>query len=221
MAPATPTERGTGEIPTSVEAPPPDPNAPPPTDVAPTPPPEPVAPPEPPPTPPTPDTVTPAPAPAAAPSDGNLLVKDEAQANSLRRKGVAIMVAGGIVTLAGLASSIAFTIRGTQYEGLLLNAEEDYNKYKKHGCAYEAMREGSACDQLTKRISSHNETIDFNDRATKAAGAAIAAGVLVMVAGGIVYRLGIKKLKSGDIARMRLQPTIGRSFAGFSLQGRF
>ena len=166
--------------------------------------------------PPTPDTVTPPPA-----ADGNLLVKDEAQANSLRKKGLAVMIGGGVITLAGLATQIAFTIRGTQYEGLLKTAQEDYNV---RNCAYKVdVKEGSPCDQLSGRINGHGEKIDFADRATKAAGAAIASGVLVMVAGGIIYRLGIKKLKSGDIAsrRFQMQPTMSRSYGGFVLQARF
>lgn len=213
-------ERGTGDVPTSIEAPPPvDGTTPPPGDVtAPPPPTEPIAPPpEPTPPPPTPETVTPPPAPA---SDDNLLVKDEAQANSLRKKGIAVMVAGGVITIAGLATSVAFTIRGRQYESLLLTAEEDYNV---RNCAYKNVKEGDPCDQLAGRVNGHNERIDFADRATRAAGAAMAAGVLVTVAGGIIYRLGIKKLKSGDIAsrRFQMQPAISRSFGGIILQGRF
>jgi len=173
---------------------------------------------EPPPaTPPTPETVTPPPTVPAG--DDNLLVKDEAQANQLRKKGIAVLVTGGIITIAGLATSIAFTIRGTQYEGLLKTAQEDYNV---RNCAYKVdVKEGSPCDQLSGRINGHSDKIDFADRATKAAGAAIAAGVLVTVAGGIIYRLGIKKLKSGDIARMRVSPNFSPTGGGFVLQGRF
>ncbi len=153
--------------------------------------------------------------------DDNLLVKDEAQANQLRKKGIAVLVTGGIITIAGLATSIAFTIRGTQFEGLLQTAQEDYNV---RNCAYKVdVKEGSPCDQLSTRINGHQDKIDFSDRATKAAGAAIAAGVLVTVAGGIIYRLGIKKLKSGELAsrRFQMQPAIGRNFGGLVLQGRF
>jgi hypothetical protein len=209
-------ERAPGDVPTSIEEPPPA--EPPPGDVsAPPPPTEPVAPPPEPTPPPVAETVTPAPAPA---TDGNLLVKDEAQANALRKKGIAVMVAGGVITVAGLATSVAFTIRGRQFESLLLTAEEDYNV---RNCAYKNVKEGDPCDQLAGRVNGHNERIDFADRATKAAGAAMAAGVLVTVAGGIIYRLGIKKLKSGDIAsrRFQMQPAIGRSYGGFVLQGRF
>lgn len=214
----TPSERPTGDVPTSVEAPPPDPNAPPPTDVSTPPPPtEPVAPPpEPTPPPPTPETVKPPPSPSA---DGGLLVKDEAAAHQLRKKGLAVMITGGVVTLAGLATTIAFTIRGTQYDRLLVAAQEDFYDTN---CAYKLMpSKESKCGQLAARIDSHRETVEFDDRATKAAGAAMAAGVIVMVAGGIIYRLGIKKLKSGEIARMQVTPNVGRSFAGLSIMGRF
>lgn len=180
-------------------------------------PPESAAPLEPPTPPPTPETVEP---PPAAPNSGDLLVKDEAAANDLRKKGIAVMVAGGIVTIAGLATSIAFTVRGTQFEGLLQTAQEDFNT---RNCAYKSYDADDPCGQLNQRVINHNEKIDFADRATKAAGAAIAAGVIVTVAGGIIYRLGIKKLKSGELARGRIQmqPAIGRNYGGLMLQGRF
>lgn len=207
--------RPTGDVPTSIEGPP---ETTPPTGDIGTPPPT----TEPPATtpPPTPETVTPPPAVPPA-GDDNLLVKDEKQANELRKKGIAVLVTGGIITVAGLATSIAFTIRGTQFEGLLQTAQEDFNV---RNCAYKVdVKEGSPCDQLSGRINGHSEKIDFADRATKAAGAAMAAGVLVMVAGGIIYRLGIKKLKSGELAsrRLQMQPAIGRNFGGLVLQGRF
>ena len=203
--------RSPEDVPTSIESPPE--TSPQTGDVG-TPPP--VAPP--PATPPTPETVTPPPTVPAG--DDNLLVKDEAQANQLRKKGIAVLVTGGIITVAGLATSLAFTFRGTQYEGLLKTAQEDYNV---RNCAYKNVKEGDPCDQLAGRVNGHNERIDFADRATRAAGAAMAAGVLVTVAGGIIYRLGIKKLKSGDIAsrRFQMQPAISRSFGGIILQGRF
>ncbi len=226
-APATPTavpdERPIdAEIPQSVEGPPgdmvPPPGDPaPPADVAPppvapenVPPPEPLPPPE---------TVGPAPPPAPADNEGGLLVKDEAQANDLRRKGIGLMVAGGVVTLAGAITSIAFTVRGTQYEGLLLETAEEYNRTN---CSSKiSIKEGSKCDLLGKQVAKNTEGIEFDDRATRAAGAAIAAGVVITVVGGIVYRLGIKKLRSGDVARVRMQPAFGRNFNGLVLTGRF
>ena len=41
------------------------------------------------------------------------------------------------------------------------------------------------------------------------------------VIGGIIYRLGIKKLRSGEIARVRMQPMLSRGFSGLALTGRF
>ncbi len=185
-----------------------------------TPPPAPAEPPQPPEPPPAPETVAPAPAPAPSQyGDGNLLVKDEEQANELRRKGIGIMIVGGVITLAGAATSIGFTIRGTQYEKLLVESTENYNR---SNCSAKVMiTEGSKCDQLNNQISKNSDSIDFADRATRVAGAAIASGVVITVIGGIIYRLGIKKLRSGNVARVKMQPALGRGFAGLALTGRF
>ena len=83
------------------------------------------------------------------------------------------------------------------------------------------IHEGSKCEKLGQQRARNREGIEFGDRATRAAGAAIAAGVVVTVIGGIIYRLGINKLRSGDIARMRVQPAFGRNFNGLVLTGRF
>ena len=219
----TPDDRSLGEeVPQSIESPPSAETPPPaepqaPVDVV-APPPVPAAPPEPPPS----DVVGPPPPPtppAGPASDGNLLVKDQRQAQDLRRKGIGVMVAGGVVTLAGVVTSIAFTVRGTQYENLLVQTDEEYNRTD---CSSKpAINEGSKCDKLTKQRDHNRESIEFNDRATRAGGAAIAAGVVVTVVGGIIYRLGINKLRSGDVARMKLQPAFGRGFNGLVLTGRF
>ena len=220
------------EIPLSVEAPPGDATAPTPVegpatpdataapDAPPAPEPQPdVAPPATPEPPPTPETATPQPPPPNANFGTDLLVKDEAQAKDLRRRGAAIMITGGVVTLAGVASSIAFTIRGTQFENLLVGTQEEYNRAD---CSSKVnVKMGSKCDQLSNRQSSQRDSIEFSDRATRAAGAAIAAGVIVTVVGGIVYRLGVKKLRATDMARVRMTPAVGRNFGGLFLTGRF
>ena len=148
-----------------------------------------------------------------------LLVKDAEQANELRRKGIGIMITGGVITLAGTITSIAFTVRGTEYEKLLLTTSEQYNVAD---CSSKVtIKPNSKCDQLGKEIARDNAAIDFDDRATRVAGAAIASGVIVTVIGGIIYRLGIKKLRSGEIARVRMQPMLSRGFSGLALTGRF
>lgn len=204
------------ELPQAVEVAPSETPAP---EVAPAPPPAPAEPPPPEP-PPAPETAAPPPAPAPAQyGDGNLLVKDEEQANELRRKGIGVMITGGIITLAGAATSIGFTIRGTQYENLLVDSTENYNR---SNCSAKVMiAEGSKCDQINDQIAKNTEGVDFSDRATRVAGAAIASGVVITVVGGIIYRLGIKKLRSGDVARVKMQPALGRGFAGLALTGRF
>lgn len=216
--PATDARALDAGLPQAVEPLPPV-DAPPPPDVAaePPPPPEPATTPEPPP---PPEPVAPAPAPAASTfGDGNLLVKDAEQANELRRKGIGIMITGGVITLAGTITSIAFTVRGTEYEKLLLTTSEQYNVAD---CSSKVtIKPNSKCDQLGKEIARDNAAIDFDDRATRVAGAAIASGVIVTVIGGIIYRLGIKKLRSGEIARVRMQPMLSRGFSGLALTGRF
>ncbi len=231
-APPAPNERTLGdEIPLGVEGPAgTDPSAPPtegpqpppdapPTDVS-APPVEPETPPQPetPPEP-APETVAPAPPPSNANFGTDVLVKDEAQAKELRRKGAAIMITGGVVTIAGAITSIAFTIRGKQFDSLLIGSEEEYNRAD---CSSKVnVKEGSKCDLLSKRIASQNESIEFDDRATRAAGAAIAVGVVVTVVGGIIYRLGVKKLRGGELSRVQMQPAMGRNFGGLMLTGRF
>jgi len=223
--PTTPNARNLGdEVPQSIEAPPsPEPpTLPPPPDVAGTPP-VPETPPEPTPVPDPvvapPPTTSPAPPPGPAINDGSLLVKDQKQAEDLRRKGLGIMITGGVITLVGAATSIAFTIRGTQYERLLVDTEEEYNR---SNCSGKAMiGEDSKCDLLGKQRARNLEGIEFGDRATRAAGAAIAAGVVVTVVGGIIYRIGVNKLRSGNVARVQMQPAFGRNFNGVVLTGRF
>jgi len=221
----TPDARSLGdEVPQSIEAPPsPEPpTVPPPPDVAGTPP-VPETPPEPTPVPDPvvapPPTTSPAPPPGPAINDGSLLVKDQKQAEDLRRKGLGIMITGGVITLVGAATSIAFTIRGTQYERLLVDTEEEYNRSNCSGKA--VIGEDSKCDLLGKQRARNLEGIEFGDRATRAAGAAIAAGVVVTVVGGIIYRVGVNKLRSGNVARVQMQPAFGRNFNGVVLTGRF
>lgn len=219
-APAGPDDRALGdEIPTSIEAPPAG-EAPPPTDVASEPPP-PEVPAETPP-PPPPETVGPPPPPTpplGGPQSDSITVKDQEAANDMRRKGLGIMIAGGVVTVAGAVTSIAFTVRGTQYEGLLIETEEAYNRANCSGKA--TIKPGGTCEQLSNQVDKNRASIDFDDRATRVAGAAIAAGVLITVAGGIIYRLGVNKLKAGNFARVKMAPAIGRNFGGLMLTGRF
>lgn len=218
----TPDARTLGdEIPQSVEAPPsadPPPSDPPPTDVA-------APPPETPLEPTVPDPVVapppipPTPPPGPANNDGSLLVKDQQQAQDLRRKGLGVMITGGVITLVGAATSIAFTIRGTQYERLLVDTQEEYNRSNCSGRVEIAV--DSKCDLLSKQRARNTEGVEFGDRATRAAGAAIAAGVVVTVVGGIIYRLGVNRLRSGNVSRVQMQPAFGRNFNGVVLTGRF
>ena len=220
----TPDARTLGdEIPQSVEAPPsadPPPTEPPPvpTDVA-VPPPVPATPPPGPMIVPDPVVAPPPTPPGPANNDGSLLVKDQQQAQDLRRKGLGVMVTGGVITLVGAATSIAFTIRGTQYERLLVETQEEYNRSNCSGRVEIAV--DSKCDLLGKQRARNTEGVEFGDRATRAAGAAIAAGVVVTVVGGIIYRLGVNKLRSGNVARVQMQPAFGRNFNGVVLTGRF
>lgn len=150
-----------------------------------------------------PATEGPAPAPAPTPVD-------PVKANKLRVAGIGTMIAGGVLSLAGFAMIIGFSVRGNKFEEKLVTVED---KYSEEGCSGKG---GKECDAILVERTDIRNGILFSDYYTKLAGAGLAAGLLVTAIGGIVYRRGMKGL-SNNVARVRVSP----SFGGLSISGRF
>ena len=188
--------------PTDVQAPPTDPNAPP-ADVQ-----SPLTDPNaPPPTPPA-DTVAPAPAPGPAP----LTPVDLDKAKGLRRAGLGTMITGGVIALGSFATTLAFTIRGTRLEQDLISAEDNYQL---GNCS---STDSSKCDGLKADRDQIRDGILAADRTARITGGILAGGLLITAIGGIVYRVGMKRLSNADnLSRVRVSP----SFGGLTISGRF
>lgn len=189
--------------PTDVQAPPTDPNAPPPANVQ-----SPLTDPNaPPPTPPA-DTVAPSPAPGPAP----LTPVDLDKAKGLRRAGLGTMITGGVIALGSFATTLAFTIRGTRLEQDLISAEDNYQL---GNCS---STDSSKCDGLKADRDQIRDGIISADRTARITGGILAGGLLITAIGGIVYRVGMKRLSNADnLSRVRVSPTFG----GLMLSGRF
>lgn len=191
-------------------APSPDPGAwnptgePPPVEAA--PPTEPAPPAEP--APPEPETAAP---PPASPPPPALTPADTAQAQKMRNAGAGTMIAGGIVTLAGFAVTLGFTLRGNKLEKDLVGAED---AYQLGDCS--RVTSGD-CPSLTANRDEIRQGILDADRMTAVGGGILAGGILVTAIGGIIYRVGVRRLTNADVARVRVSPTFG----GLSISGRF
>lgn len=145
----------------------------------------------------------PAPEPAATPVD-------PVKANKLRVAGMGTMIAGGVLSLAGFAMILGFSIRGNKFEEDLVTIED---KYSSEGCSGKG---GKECNAIQAERTDIRNGILFSDYYTKLAGAGLAAGLLVTAIGGIIYRRGMKGL-SNNVARVRVSP----SWGGLSISGRF
>ena len=154
-------------------------------------------------TPPVAEGPAPAPEPAAKPVD-------PVKANKLRVAGMGTMIAGGVLSLAGFAMILGFSIRGNKFEEKLVTIED---KFSTEGCSGKG---GKECNAIQAERTEIRNGILFSDYYTKLAGAGLAAGLLVTAIGGIIYRRGMKGL-SNNVARVRVSP----SWGGLSVSGRF
>ena len=137
---------------------------------------------------------------------------DEAKANKLRTAGLGTMIAGGVISLAGFAATLAFTVRGNRLENKdLLAVDEDYQR---EDCG---RMDSSKCDSILQERTDIRNGIIFSNYYSQLAGAGLAAGLLITMIGGVIYRRGVKGLTNAQTARVRVNPTFG----GLSISGRF
>lgn len=160
----------------------------------------------PPPTEPPPADVAPAPAPAPmAPVDVD-------KAKGLRKAGVGTMAAGGVLALGGFVATLAFTLRGNKLEQDLITAE---GNYQIDNCS---STDSSKCDGLKADRDQIRDGILGADRNARITGGVLAGGLLITAIGGIIYRVGMKRLSNADnVSRVRVSP----SFGGLTISGRF
>lgn len=183
-------------------APPPEPEPPP----EPAPPPEPELPPEP--APPPEPVVGPAPAPAPEPLPGP---QDPVRGQRLRVAGIGTMAAGGVISAVGFALTLAFTVQGRKRNDERIAAEDDRQL---QDCS---RMTSTSCTALTARIDDLGDQIDRANRNTQIAGATMLTGFAVLAVGGLVYRIGVRKLQPPALGRVKLSPSLG----GVVLSGRF
>lgn len=137
---------------------------------------------------------------------------DLGKANKMRKSGSATMIAGGAIAVVGFGLTLGFTLRGNKAENDLVDAED---RYQKEDCS---RMDSGQCDQLTAERDAIRDKITGSDNLTKIAGGVLAAGLIIAAAGGIVFRLGMKRINTAnETARLRVSPTFG----GLSLSGRF
>ena len=187
--------------------PPPDPNLapPPPTDPNLAPPPPDAPPPD---APPPPDVVGPTPPPAPLDIPGPV---DPVGGEKLRKGGIGTMLGGGVLAALGFGMTLAFTIQGRKRQDELVLAED---QRQKDDCS----RDGSkACTALATQIKDLNSQMDSANRNTQVGGAIMLTGFVVMAVGGLVYRMGIRKLQGPALGRVKVSPSLG----GVVLSGRF
>lgn len=192
--PSTPGEPMAPPTPPAEPAPPPpmDPGLAPPPDAP--PPPEPVVGPTPPPTP----DVGPGPV-------------DPVGGQKLRKGGIGTMIGGGVLAAAGFGMTLAFTIQGRKRHDELVGAED---QRQKDDCS----RDGSkACTALAAQIKDLNNQMDSANRNTQIGGAMMLTGFVVLAVGGLVYRMGVRKLQPPALGRVNVSPSLG----GVVLSGRF
>lgn len=136
---------------------------------------------------------------------------DTRKAKELRNAGIGTMIAGGVVSLVGFGMTIGYTVKGTGYEKELITAEDNYQK---DDCS---RKPSSKCDDLEAKRDDIRNGIEKTNDMTRISGGLLAGGLLVIAVGGILYRIGVKRMTNADIARVRISPTIG----GLSISGRF
>lgn len=152
------------------------------------------------------------PEPPPAPAEPPPSPVDIAAAKSMRKAGAGTMIAGGVAALGGFVVTLAFTLKGTKLENELITAESNYQL---DNCSSTS---SSKCDGLKADRNAIRDGILSADNTARIGGGIILGGLLVTAIGGIIYRVGMKRLSNADnLSRVRVSPTLG----GLSLSGRF
>ena len=173
---------------------------------------EPAPPPEPPPEPAPPPEPVVGPAPAPAP-DPLPAAADPVRGQKLRRAGIGTMIAGGVVAAVGFGVTLAFTIQGRKRHDELAGVQDDNQRMD---CS-RMPKPNAACSAIATRITDLEDQISGANRTAQISGALMVTGFAVLAIGGIVYRVGMRKLQPPSLGNLRLSPSLG----GVVLSGRF
>lgn len=135
----------------------------------------------------------------------------------LRLAGMGTMIGGGALALAGVASAAVLAIKSEELGTRLGN---EAAAQEREGCTGGETDRDTTCGEINFRIGFYRD--DGNRANTLAVGLGVGlggAGVVALVAGGLVFNEGNKRTKQWErgLANLRVVPTR----RGFVLSGRF
>ncbi|MEM6289633.1 MAG: hypothetical protein AAGA54_00150 [Myxococcota bacterium] len=135
----------------------------------------------------------------------------------LRLIGIGTMVGGGAIALTGAALAAVYGIRGREFSS---NLARDNDAFLASDCDDPEIAESTGCMQLSNNIDTWRENGQQANVLTVALGAGLGgAGVVALVAGGLVFNEGNKRTKQWErgLSTLRVMPTP----RGLTLSGRF
>jgi len=135
--------------------------------------------------------------------------KERAKAEKLRRAGGFTMATGGVIGLVGIALTIGYTSRGNIFDKELNQAREQFTA---ENCSRQPGK--ASCDAITANVGTVEDKVAAADNAARYSGIAVLSGLAVVAVGGVLYRLGTKRLKRSEFV-------LAPSFGGAVLSGRF
>ncbi|MCX4241614.1 hypothetical protein OEB96_13390 [Paraliomyxa miuraensis] len=142
-------------------------------------------------------------------SDGSL--PDPTKARRLRVGGVYTLLAGSVVALAGVGLGIGFTIKGKRLDDDRRAIEDALFL---DDCA---MSDTSACRAYRADFADAQSKIDAANTSARVGGILVLAGAVVIIAGGVAHREGVRMEERLREARIRVAPSLG----GAVISGRF
>lgn len=134
---------------------------------------------------------------------------------TLRLAGMGTMIGGGAIALTGVAMAAFFGIKGQEFSSKLRNSLEEQEST---GC--DTNNTGDECDRIQGEIDTWRNNGNQANSLTVALGVGLGgAGVVALVAGGLVFNEGNKRTKQWErgLSNLRVLPTP----RGLVLSGRF
>jgi hypothetical protein len=152
--------------------------------------------------------VGPTPPPTPEPLPGP---QDPVGGKKLRTAGIGTMIGGGVLAALGFGLTLAFTIQGRKRHDELALAEDDRQR---KDCS---RMPSKSCTALATQITDLGNQIDSANKNGQIGGAAMLSGFVVLAVGGLIYRIGVRKLQPPALGRINVSPSLG----GVVLSGRF